>query len=94
MVENPGETLYTDTHKPVNAPGLIKVEADANGLPVAVRLPRRQAITSIEDLWRIDDEWWRSEPVSRLYYHVRLTSGQRLVLYHDLIDNRWYRQSY
>ena len=94
MVENPGETLHADAHKPVNAPGLIKVEADANGLPVAVRLPRRQAVTSIEDQWRIDDEWWRSEPVSRLYYHVRLTSGQRLVLYHDLIDNRWYRQSY
>ena len=94
MVENPGETLHADAHKPVNAPGLIKVEESANGLPVAVRLPRRQAITSIEDQWRIDDEWWRSEQVSRLYYHVRLTSGQRLVLYYDIIDNCWYRQSY
>ena len=94
MVENPGETLHAGAHKPVNAPGLMKVEADANGLPVAVSLPRRQAVTSIEDRWRIDDEWWRSEPVSRLYYAVQLASGQRITLFKDIITALWYRQSY
>jgi hypothetical protein len=70
------------------------MEEASSGLPFAVKTPRRQAIKTIEDRWRIDDEWWRREPVSRRYYAVRLASGQRLVLYKDLIDNRWYRQSY
>ena len=94
MVKNSGKTLRTDTYRPVNAPDPVDVEEASSGLPFAVKTPRRQAIKAIEDRWRIDDEWWRREPVSRLYCAVRLASGQRLVLYKDLIDNRWYRQSY
>ena len=54
----------------------------------------RQLIIAIEDRWRIDDEWWRNEPVSRFYYAVRFASGQRLVLYKDLIQGKWYKQGY
>jgi hypothetical protein len=94
MVQNTGKTLRTDSLKPVNAPEPIQVEEDSCGLPAAIRLKRKQAITAIEDCWRIDDEWWRSEPLSRLYFAVVLGSGQRLVLYKDLIRNCWYRQTY
>ena len=94
MVENTGKTLRADAYKPVNAPEALKVEEDAAGLPVAVRLKQRQAIASIEDKWRIDDEWWRAAPVSRLYYNVLLASGQRLVLYKDLVRGSWYEQEY
>jgi hypothetical protein len=52
------------------------------------------AVTSIDDRWRIDDEWWRSEPVSRFYYAVLFASGQRLVIYKDLISGKWYKQVY
>jgi hypothetical protein len=69
------------------------VEEDASGLPLAVRLKRRQRIAAIEDKWRIDDEWWRKEPVSRLYYNVLLADGQRLVLYKDLVSGGWYKQN-
>ena len=94
MVQDTGKTLRTDTYRPVNIPEPVNVEEDPSGLPLAVRTPRRQAIKTIEDRWRIDDEWWRREPVSRLYYEVLLASGQRLILYKDLINNCWYRQSY
>jgi hypothetical protein len=70
------------------------VEEGAAGLPVAVRLKRRQPVMSIEDRWRLDDEWWRAEPISRIYYNVLLVSGQRLVLYKDLITGEWYEQEY
>jgi hypothetical protein len=70
------------------------VEEDADGLPLAVGGKRRQAVMSVEDRWRIDDEWWRPESVTRLYYSVRLASGQRLVLYKDLAGGGWHRQSY
>ena len=92
MVENTGKTLRADTYKPVNTPEALQIEEDASGLPIAVRLKRRQAVISIEDRWRIDDEWWRAEPLARLYYNVLLASGQRLVLYKDLVDGGWYQQ--
>jgi len=69
------------------------VEENQPGLPVMVKLKRRQRIIAIEDRWRIDDEWWRAEPISRFYYAVLLGSGQRLVLYKDLVKNEWYRQT-
>jgi hypothetical protein len=94
MVEDSGKTLRADTYKPVNAPEPVAVEEDASGLPVAVRLPRRHVIIAVEDKWRIDDEWWRTEPVARLYYTVLLASGQRLVLYKDLLTGGWYKQDY
>jgi hypothetical protein len=94
MVPDTGKTLRADAYKPVNAPESLKVEEDAAGLPVAVRMPRRQAVMSIEDRWRLDDEWWRAEAISRLYYNVLLASGQRLVLYKDLVTGEWYQQEY
>jgi hypothetical protein len=94
MVQNTGKTLYADTVKPINLPEPVQVEESDSGLPTAIRTPRRQVITAIEDRWRIDDEWWRRDPVSRMYYVGLLTSGQRLVIYKDLNDNRWYKQTY
>jgi hypothetical protein len=94
VVENPGETLHAEAHRPVNAPEPVRVETGPADIPLAVRLPARQIVVAIEDKWRIDDEWWRAEPVSRLYFMVRLASGQRLVLYKDLVTGGWYRQSY
>jgi hypothetical protein len=93
VVENTGKALRADTYKPVNTPEPLTVEEDASGLPLAVRIKRRQAVISIEDRWRLDDEWWRKEPISRLYYNVLLASGQRLVLYKDLVSG-WYEQEY
>lgn len=91
MVENSGKTLRTNTIK-LNAPEQIGIQESTSGLPVALKTPGRQSIATIEDKWRIDDEWWRSEPVSRLYYAIITASGQRIVIYKDLVDKRWYRQ--
>ncbi len=94
MVEDTGKALRADTYRPVNVPEPVKVEEDASGLPAAVGGKRRQAVAAIEDRWRIDDEWWRAEPVTRLYYNALLASGQRLVLYKDLATGGWYEQDY
>ena len=93
MVTNTRKTPGVEACQPVNLPEPITVEVDASGNPTAVRMPRRHPVTSTEDRWRIDDEWWRSEPVSRLYYALILKSGQKLVIYKDLVSGHWYRQS-
>jgi hypothetical protein len=94
MVEDTGKTLRADAYRPVNAPESVRIEEDASGLPLAVRGKRRQVVAAVEDRWRIDDEWWRAGPVSRLYYNVLPASGQRLVLYKDLASGNWYQQDY
>ena len=93
MVQNSRKTLHTDTVR-LRTPEPIQVQEDPCGSPFAVKTTRRQVIrlAQIEDRWRLDDEWWRSEPISRLYYTVLLASGPRLVIYKDLADGSWYRQ--
>ncbi len=94
MVQNPGKTLRLNPLNPVNLPEPLWVGEDSSGLPGAIKLSGKQWIIAIDDEWRIDDEWWRGEPVSRFYYTVRLASGQRIVLYKDLNNRHWYRQVY
>jgi hypothetical protein len=94
VVKNPGETLRASANKPLNTPELLRVEEDGGDLPIVVRGKRWQSIETIDDCWRLDDEWWRHESVSRLYYAIRLASGQKMVIYKDLTDGSWYRQSY
>lgn len=94
MVENTGKALCADTGKPLNTPEPVKVEEDASSFPVAVRGKRRQPVITVEDRWRIDDEWWRTEPVSRIYCKILLITGQRLVLYKDLVTGGWFQQDY
>jgi hypothetical protein len=52
-------------------------------------------VTEIENIWKVNDEWWRGpeEEIARLYYVLRLGSGQQITVYLDLIANRWFRQA-
>ena len=53
---------------------------------------RWREVPEILDSWRIDDEWWRKQPVSRLYYRVLLEDGTVVGLFKDLVSGEWYRQ--
>jgi hypothetical protein len=94
MVQDTRKTLYNGTFKPLNLPEPLQVEEDPHGLPLTLKTKKKQAIVAIEDIWRLDDEWWRATPLARLYFTVMLVSGQRQVVFKDLVANRWYRQSY
>ena len=71
------------------------MEADEEGRPVAVTLRgQRLRVLQVQDTWRIDDEWWRERPVSRVYWQLTLEDGQVLTLYDDLLARVWFRQGY
>jgi hypothetical protein len=71
------------------------VEAGEDDRPTAVWLSSdRLAVTEVLELWRIDDEWWRQRPVSRLYFSLLLEDGRTLVAYRDLLSGRWWTQRY
>jgi hypothetical protein len=44
--------------------------------------------------WRIDQHWWRAEPVSRVYYRVASEDGPPLTIFRDLVTGAWSRQEY
>jgi len=44
--------------------------------------------------WRIDQHWWRAEPVSRVYYRVVPEDGPPLTIFRDLLTGAWARQEY
>ena len=82
------------TLQPLKQPRPVRVEPNESGEPVAVVLGgRRLAVAQVQDVWRIDDEWWREE-VSRLYYHLLLEDDQVVTVYRDLLKDEWWRQSY
>ncbi|MCH8226717.1 MAG: hypothetical protein IIC97_12710 [Chloroflexi bacterium] len=53
---------------------------------------RSLTITAINDLWQVDDEWWRERPISRRYYQVTTQDDRRLTIFRDQLNAQWYWQ--
>lgn len=95
MVPDPRETSGHHRLRPLNEPQAVLVETDVDGRPAAVILhSRRLVVEDVLDGWRIDDEWWRERPVSRLYWQVVLKDGRSLTVFHDLLEHQWWQQRY
>jgi hypothetical protein len=79
----------------LNNPRRITVEADVNARPTVVVLSgRRLEVEAHHETWRIDDEWWRPQPISRIYCRLSLEDGRVIDVYHDLVGGDWFRQAY
>jgi hypothetical protein len=73
----------------------VRVEAGEDGRPIALWLSsRRYAVEAVLETWRIDDEWWRQRPVSRMYFSLLLEDGRTVTVYRDLARNYWWLQNY
>lgn len=95
MVANPRTAHGSGRIRSLNAPTPVTVEADEQGLPRRVRLGRSWVVVqTLQDRWRLDDEWWRDRPVRREYWRVTFSNGREAILYHDMLTDRWLKQSY
>ncbi len=92
--QQPTANSQHDRLRPLNQPMPAAVEAIAGGTPKAM-LWRGvyKRVAAIHDTWRVDDEWWRDE-IARRYFVVELEGGRRATVYHDLVRDAWYAQSY
>lgn len=52
----------------------------------------RLTVTAINDLWQVDDEWWRERPISRRYYQITTQNDRRLTIFRDQLNAQWYWQ--
>jgi hypothetical protein len=52
---------------------------------------RDHQVETIVARWRVDIRWWRRR-VWRDYFEMTTYSGLMVVVYHDLISDRWFLQ--
>lgn len=94
MVTPSRTSLGAHRLRAINLPQPIAVEADADGTPLAVRRGDRVVqVASIEDTWRIDEEWWRQQ-IARHYFLLVLEDGRIITVFEDEMSGVWYRQNY
>ena len=92
MVKNTGEAARNGAVRFLNTPRQVRVLEKLEGWPSAVWFGSMLQVTSVQARWRIDDEWWREWPVSRMYYECLLQDGRRVTVFQDLQTGIWYRQ--
>lgn len=93
MVEDSGTPARAAHLRPLNQPRPLQVVID-HGVPVAlVEGARRLMVTQIQDVWTIEDEWWR-QPVNRRYFCLLLDGGIIRTVFHDRATDTWYAQGY
>jgi hypothetical protein len=95
VVKNPGTQVRPHRLRPLAGPRLLRVELDEGKQPGGIVFEgAMRGVTAIQDRWRIDDEWWRDVPLSRLYYQLQLKGGRVVTVYQDLIGGEWWLQRY
>jgi protein ImuB len=95
MVTHTGTADRPARIRPLNNPRPLQVEVDADSRPAAVLFSgQRLTVESVLETWRIDDEWWRQRPVSRVYWRLLLEDGRTVDVYRDAVSGKWFRQAY
>ena len=93
MVKTAGKKTSPGPIRALNLPGLVGVEEDDLQRPISIA-PRgaKLRVASVEDVWEIVDEWWRTDPIARRYHMVLLEDGATMTVFRDLLSGLWYRQ--
>jgi len=93
MVPNPRATSRADQLRPLNRPRATTIRTEEGRPSLVVEGARQRRVAQVQDVWRVDDEWWRN-PISRRYYRLVLEDGTLRTVYHDLVADAWYEQAY
>ena len=90
--------MVKDTRAPAGAGDIralnrlhpLAVKTGDGGVPMSLRLRGRWvAVEEVIDRWRIDDEWWREQPICRMYYECAVDQGLRVTVFQDLVADQW-----
>ena len=95
MVANTRGTPDTRRIRRLKAPKPLEVSENDARQPERLRFDGGwQCVGLIRRPWRIDQHWWQSSPVSRLYFRLAPGDGPPLTVYRDLVDGQWRQQEY
>ena len=70
-------------------PRPVRVRTGEGGRPEAVG---GRAVEAVRESWLVEDRWWTDAPLRRRYWEVVTTGGRNLVVFRDLVGERWYSQ--
>jgi hypothetical protein len=72
----------------------VQVTVSPDGIPLAFAWRNRMhRLTEIALHWRVDEGWWRGEDHAwREYWKVCSDTGLLVVIYSDLLTDKWYLQ--
>jgi hypothetical protein len=94
MESNSRANAGADSIRPVNPPIPVAVRESARRMPAAIKIKGRwRRVVSINEVWSIDEEWWREKPIVRMYYQVHLEDGRQITVFRDMLNGAWYRQN-
>lgn len=93
MVKNTRKKEGIGIIQTLNNPRPVEIETDeANNLATVTLGQRKVNIARVTDVWSIEDEWWREEPISRVYYIIVLENCSSITVFFDRIHCKWYKQ--
>jgi hypothetical protein len=93
MVTNSGATPGNNSFRPLNPPIPIAVRETAHHTPHTIQIKGRWVkVAAIVDVCSLDEEWWREQPIVRMYYRVMLEDDRPITVFRDMLDGAWYRQ--
>lgn len=70
-------------------PRRVAVAAGDDGRPLVVD---GRTVDAVRESWLLEDRWWTERPLRRRYWEVVTTCGRNEVVFHDLRNERWWRQ--
>jgi len=70
------------------APRRVAVEADPEGMPLAVE---GVEVVAVREEWLVEDRWWTLRRMWRHYFELALIDGRDLVVFRNS-DRCWFRQ--
>jgi hypothetical protein len=71
-------------------PRPVEVEADGDGIPVAVGAV---AVEAVREEWLVEDRWWTPDPLRRRYFELALADGRCLVVFCEPFPGgHWFEQ--
>jgi hypothetical protein len=93
MVTHTGEKASAGALRALKQPQPVAVKSDEDGHPIGLKLRGHWVgVETVLDRWRLDDEWWRQQPISRMYYECVVGQGIRATVFRDQVNGQWYLQ--
>jgi hypothetical protein len=77
------------TRRRIGEPWPSAVTAGAGGRPIRVD---GLEVDTVRESWLIEDRWWTETPLRRRYWELVTLCGRNVVVFHDLLSGRWWRQ--
>jgi hypothetical protein len=93
VVKDTGKTGNPGDIRPLNRPTLVHVRTDESSSPAHIKLRGTWIeVESVNDSWRVYDEWWREQVVDRRYFSIIVDGGISVTVFQDLASKNWFIQ--